>query len=124
MAVSRRGDLAPGPIRTDVLTPFAAGVVDVGLADAGELDIERDVARSDVTTLNRDRLLGVAGRGGLGGCGGGRRCGRVGPPSSPAPSAPAVSVWRCSQAIFSLEYCQNGLSSGVSSVTGTCSGGV
>ena len=46
------GDLVAGDDRVVRLAPLALDGVDVGVADAGELDVERDVVRADVAALD------------------------------------------------------------------------
>ena len=58
----------PGTIGKIGLAPLVAGLVDVGVADAGELDLDQDVVRADVAALDgglgraaRLRVRGVGG---------------------------------------------------------------
>ena len=45
------GDLVPGHARIGSATPFAAGRVDVGMADAAKADVDLDIGWSRVAAL-------------------------------------------------------------------------
>ena len=51
-SVTIAGDLVAGDERVGRRTPVAADGVDVGVADAGELDLDQDVVRADVAALD------------------------------------------------------------------------
>ena len=54
------GDLVAGDQRVLLRAPVAADGVDVGVADAGELDLDQDVVRADVAAFDGggDEVLG------------------------------------------------------------------
>ncbi len=61
------GDLMAGDDGVGHRTPLTARVVDVGVADAAELDLDEDVVRAEVTTLDGRRTEGLRrGRGRVG----------------------------------------------------------
>ena len=57
------GDLVAGDQRVGLRAPVAADGVDVGVADAGELDVDQDVVRADVAALDGGGGQGPARRG-------------------------------------------------------------
>jgi len=57
------GDLVAGDEGIGDRTPVTAGGVDVGVADPGVLDLDQDVVRAEVSTLDGRRGEGC-GRGG------------------------------------------------------------
>ena len=66
------GDLVARDGRVGDLAPLAAREVDVGVADAAELDVDPDVLRPDGSTLDLQRAERCVGRLRADGAGGGR----------------------------------------------------
>lgn len=60
------GDLVAGDHREDALSPAVAGLVDVRVADTGELDVDQDVELTDRASLDGGALQrSLRGRGGV-----------------------------------------------------------
>jgi hypothetical protein len=62
-------DLVARDHREARVAPLVAGLVNVGVADATEQDVDEDVGRAGIPAIDRERRQGrLDGRSGVGGC--------------------------------------------------------